>query len=256
MKKILIGLYGIICYILGLTSLIAFILFANNHFVDVGIATGMPILGAFSIDLPAGGFAGNPYIINYGLIALFGLQHTIMARQGFKDKLTKVLPKAMERSTYVLATALAIFILIFYWRAMSDIVWQIDAPILRSFINILFWAGWLISFLATQMIDGMHLMGVRQAMNADTPDAQNKNFVTPMFYKLVRHPIQTGIIIAMVATPDMTIGRAILASGVIIYIFIGLYCEERDLIKEFGDTYREYMKRVPGLFPRPFGPKK
>ena len=140
--------------------------------------------------------------------------------------------------------------MIFYWHPLPDLVWQVEGETARLIINVVFWAGWLITFLATQMIDGLHLMGVKQSFNADSPDSGTKNFVTPAFYKLVRHPIQTGVIIAMIATPDMTVGRLILAIGVIAYVFVGLFYEERDLIAEFGDTYRDYKKRVPALFPK------
>lgn len=242
-------LYGAAAYIIGLLSLVAFALFANNGFVELGLWLDDTILGVGAIDISALYLPGNPYIINFGLVAMFGIQHSVMARPGFKAGLTKVLPAALERSTYVLTTAIAIFVMILYWRPMVEMVWQVETDWLRTLLHLLFWLGWVITFLATQMIDGMHLMGVRQSFGATEPESTMKKFVTPAFYKLVRHPIQTGVIIAMLATPDMSVGRAILASGIIIYIFIGLYFEERDLIAEFGDTYRDYKKRVPALFP-------
>ncbi|WP_262696098.1 methyltransferase family protein [Kordiimonas aquimaris] len=256
MQKLIFGVYGLICYTLGLVSLIGFAFFANNTFVDIGLALNTPILGIFAIDIAAAMTPMPALLTNILLVILFALQHTVMARASFKAKLTKVVPAPLERSTYVLATALVIFVMLLFWRPMTDTIWSVEDPMLRTIISALFWGGWVITFLATQMIDGMHLMGIRQSMNADASDAQNKTFVTPLFYKLVRHPIQTGVIIAMLATPDMTEGRAILAVGIIIYIIVGLHYEEKDLIKEFGDTYRDYMKRVPGLFPRLFISKK
>lgn len=250
LRTVFFRLYGGLAYGLGLLSLIAFALFANNGFVELGIWFDDPVLGAFAIDLPTGGMRGNPYLFNMGLIALFGLQHSIMARPGFKAMLTKVLPAPLERSTYILATALAIFTLVLFWQPMVDLVWQVEMPWLRTILHLLFWVGWAITFFATQMIDGLHLMGVKQSFGAEKPQNHVKAFVTPAFYKFVRHPIQTGIIIAMLATPDMTVGRALLAIGMIGYIFIGLYFEERDLVGEFGDTYRDYRKRVPALFPK------
>lgn len=249
MTKLIFRLYGSVCYLLGLISLIAFALFANNGFVEVGIWLDEPVLGAFGIDLPAGGMAGNPYINNFGLIALFGIQHSVMARPGFKKILTKVIPESLERSTYVLATAVVIYALILFWRPMIDMVWQVEAEWLRTTLHLAFWFGWVITFLATQMIDGMHLLGVKQSFGSGSIGNTTKQFVTPAFYKLVRHPIQTGVVIAMLATPDMTMGRAVLAVGLIAYIFIGLYYEERDLIAEFGDTYRDYKAKVPALLP-------
>lgn len=250
MKTIMYRVYGFTAYLLGLISLIAFALFANNGFVNIGIWINDPLLGAFSIDLPAGVISGNPWLVNLGLIALFGIQHSVMARPGFKALLTKVFPAPLERSTYVLATAVVIFVLVFFWRPMPDLLWQAEAEWARTALHSLYWGGFLITFAATQMIDGAHLMGLRQSFRPEAPDGLAKNFVTPGLYKLVRHPIQTGVIIAMLATPDMTYGRALLAAGVILYIFIGLYYEERDLIGEFGATYRDYKTRVPALFPK------
>lgn len=250
MKSMFFRLYGLIAYGLGLLSLIAFTLFANNGFVSIGIWLDDPVLGAFGIDLPAAFMGGNAYLNNLALIALFGVQHSVMARPGFKAWLTRFLPAALERSTYILGTVLVIFTLILFWRPMVGLVWQVEADWLRTLLHAIYWLGWIISFLATQMIDGFHLMGLRQSFGADKPESQVKKLVTPGFYQFVRHPIQTGVVIAMLATPDMTVGRALLAAGVILYVAIGLYYEERDLIAEFGDTYRTYKKRVPALFPK------
>lgn len=250
LRTLLFRLYGLTAYGLGLISLIAFTLFANNGFVAVGLWLDDPVLGAFAIDLPARGFAGNPYLINVGWLLLFGLQHSIMARPGFKAMLTKVIPPALERSTYVLMTALVIFVMILYWRPMPDLVWQVEADWARTLVEAIYWLGILFTFAATNMIDGAHLMGIKQSFRPDRDESQAKKFVTPGFYKFVRHPIQTGLLVAMLATPDMTVGRAILAVGVIAYIVIGLYYEERDLIAEFGDTYRDYKARVPALLPK------
>lgn len=242
-------LYGGLCYLLGLASLIAFMLFANNGFVDVGFWLDMPILGAFAIDLPTVSLPAPPLLVNVGLIALFGLQHSVMARAGFKKTLTKFLPAVLERSTYILATAVFLGVIILFWQPMIGMVWQVTDPLLRGVITFMFWFGWVVSVLATQMIDGFHLFGLRQSFNPDQPESTTKHFTTPAFYKFVRHPIQTGVIIAMLASPDMSVGRAVLAISVIAYVFVGLFYEERDLIKEFGDTYRDYKARVPGLLP-------
>ncbi len=117
-------------------------------------------------------------------------------------------------------------------------------------INVIYLIGYAITVAATYMLNHNHLFGLQQAVGSGILD---KEFRTPFFYKYVRHPIQTGVLIAMIATPDMTYGRALLAAGIITYIFIGLYFEEKGLIAEFGDTYRDYKKRVPALLPNPFG---
>ncbi len=247
MSRIIIMAYGLISYILGVASLVLFILFANNHiglllpdYISLGIdhANTAPVS-------PAMAFA-----INVGLIALFGLQHTVMARQTFKSRLVALLPQAAERSTYVLMTAVVILVMVQYWQPMTSTIWSVEGETARLIITIAYFFGWGFTLAATYMINHNHLFGLQQSFKPDNPDAQAKEFVTPMFYKVVRHPIQTGVLIGMLATPDMTVGRATLAAGMIVYILIGLYYEERDLLDEFGDTYRDYKARVGGLLPR------
>ena len=239
----LIGyLYGSLSYLLGVASLVAFILFANNFMAPLG-------LESLNIDSPNTAPLGSALLINLLLIALFGVQHSVMARPGFKNSLTKLLPKHLERSTYVLATAAVIAMTIYYWQPMTSSLWQIDSPLARQLITAIYFLGWTITLVATFMLNHFHLFGLQQSFRPEEPDAGSKVFKTPMFYSLVRHPIQTGVVIGMLATPDMTVGRAVLAAGMIAYIAIGLYFEERDLMAEFGDTYGDYRKRVPALFP-------
>ena len=174
-----------------------------------------------------------------------------MARPSFKGFLTRFIPESLERSTYVLATAVVLIALIQFWQPMSDYsFWSVSDPTTRMAINVIYLIGYAITVAATYMLNHNHLFGLQQAVGSGILD---KEFRTPFFYKYVRHPIQTGVLIAMIATPDMTYGRALLAAGIITYIFIGLYFEEKGLIAEFGDTYRDYKKRVPALLPNPFG---
>ena len=240
-------MYGLLSYLLGIFSLIILIFAANNHMGIFDVETLLPL----NIDQFNGAPSRYPLLLNIGLLALFGLQHSIMARPGFKAKLVAVLPASLERSTYVLATAIVIIALVQYWQPMAGSLWHVENELGRQILNILFYTGWLITFLATYMLNHFHLFGLQQSFRSHDPDAGSKEFKTPLFYKLVRHPIQTGVAIAMLATPDMTTGRAVLAAGMLLYIAIGLYFEERDLITEFGDTYRDYKTRVPSLFPMP-----
>ena len=240
-------LYGLLSYLLGMLSLIVFVFAANNHMGIFGIETLLPL----NIDQFNGAPSSYPLLVNIGLLVLFGLQHSIMARPGFKAKLVAILPASLERSTYVLATAIVTIALVQYWQPMAGSLWHVENEIGRQILNILFYTGWLITFLATYMLNHYHLFGLQQSFRSNDPDAGSKEFKTPFFYKFVRHPIQTGVAIAMLAAPDMTAGRALLAAGMLLYIAIGLYFEERDLITEFGDTYRDYKKRVPALFPTP-----
>jgi len=237
--------YGLICYVLGVASLVLFILFANNH---IGIL--LPEHASLGIDHANTAPMSMPLLVNIGLIALFGLQHTVMARQSFKSRLVALLPQAAERSTYVLMTAVVILVMVQYWQPMTGSIWHVEGETARMVITGIFYFGWAFTLAATYMLNHNHLFGLQQSFKPHDPDAGAKEFVTPMFYKVVRHPIQTGVLIAMLATPDMTMGRATLAVGMIVYILIGLYYEERDLIAEFGNTYRDYKKRVGGLLPR------
>lgn len=244
MTGLVTKLYGLVCYVLGVASLLLFMLFANNH-----IGTLLPNHASLGIDTLNGPPSAYPLVVNIALLLLFGLQHTVMARPGFKSRLTKLLPRAAERSTYVLMTAVVILVMVQYWQPMAGSLWTVADPTARLVINIVYYLGWGISLAATYMINHRHLFGLQQSFGADDHTAGDKSFVTPLFYRFVRHPIQTGVVIAMVATPDMTGGRLALAVGMFIYILIGLAYEERDLIAEFGDTYRDYKARVPGLLP-------
>lgn len=247
MSRIIIMAYGLFCYLLGVASLVLFILFANNH---IGLL--LPDYMSLGIDHPntAPTSPMMAFVINVALIALFGLQHTVMARQSFKSRLVALLPRAAERSTYVLMTAIVILVMVEYWQPLTGTIWFVGDETARLVINIVYFFGWGFTLAATYMINHNHLFGLQQSFKPDDPDAQAKEFVTPMFYRVVRHPIQTGVLIGMLATPDMTVGRAVLAVGMIVYILIGLYYEERDLMAEFGDTYRDYKARVGGLLPR------
>lgn len=243
--KIIGMLYGLVCYLLGVTSLILFILFANNHMGVLG-NEGLTSLNINQLNGPPHPF---PILTNIGLLLLFGLQHSIMARPSFKARLTKFLPNSWERSTYVLATAIVLIALVEFWQPMNQPLWHLQNETLWLAVNLVFYAGWAVTLIATYLLNHFHLFGLQQTFKSVDPDTGMKEFKTPFFYKLVRHPIQTGVVIAMIAAPDMTTGRALLAIGMFVYIAVGLVYEERDLIKEFGDTYRDYKKRVPAVIP-------
>lgn len=243
MAHIIYALYGFISYALGLASLVAFMLFANNLF---GVALGENY-ASLNIDHYNGPAKPYPVFWNSMLLLVFGLQHSIMARPWFKHLLTRLMPERLERSTYILATAVALLLIVQFWQPVaSHTFWTVNDPTARLAINGLYLLGYGITVAATYMLSHNHLFGLTQSMGSGDTD---KTFRTPLFYKYMRHPIQTGILIAMLATPDMTYGRAVLAAGMIVYIFIGLYFEEKNLIEEFGDTYRDYKKRVPALLP-------
>ena len=245
MSRTIIVTYGLMCYLFSMAMLVLFILFANNH---MGVL-GSPDLTSLNIDQAHGDPLGSALPVNLGLLLLFGVQHSAMARGRFKQLLTRLIPASCERSTYVLATGVVLWLMVAYWQPMPVLLWKVEGETARAVINSIYYFGWMVTTLATFMLNHFHLFGLQQSFRPDDPDAGTKEFRTPGLYRLVRHPIQTGVVIAMLATPDMSIGRAVLAVGMLVYVVVGLMYEERDLIAHFGDTYHDYKKRVPAVLP-------
>ena len=189
-------------------------------------------------------------IFNLGLLLLFGLQHSIMARQRFKNWITQFIPPPLERSTYLYATTLVFILLILLWQPVEGRVWVLTAPlhiwIIRSFTI----QGIIIVMWAVLVQDPFEFIGWRQLRSAirNTP-FPNPVFKDPFPYSMVRHPIYFGTLLLFWATPDMGISRLIFCIGMTTYIFIGIYYEERSLRRTFGEKYEAYQKRVPRIFP-------
>lgn len=189
-------------------------------------------------------------LIDSGLIALFGLQHSVMARQGFKRAWTRVVPEPIERSVYCLATVAALVLLFAFWHPIEGSVWSVEAEGARIALWVLFGLGWTILFIATHLINHWELFGLAQAWrHFRGAQAQPPAFRTPFLYRWVRHPIYSGIFLAVWATPDMTMGHLLLAVGFSLYILIGIAFEERDLVKWHGEKYIEYRRRVGAIIP-------
>jgi protein-S-isoprenylcysteine O-methyltransferase Ste14 len=188
--------------------------------------------------------------INLALLALFGLQHSIMARESFKAAWTKIVPLSLERSVYCLATAIVLAAMFLWWHPIDGSVWTVESGAARSAIWAVFWFGWAFLFVATLLLNHFELFGLQQAwQHFQGKSIAPHTMKTPFLYKWVRHPIQTGVFIAIWATPDMTYSHLLFAIGYTIYIFIGLHYEEKDLIKEFGDDYVEYRRNVGKIIP-------
>jgi len=189
-------------------------------------------------------------VIDVGLIALFGLQHSIMARPRFKAAWTGVVSPAIERSLYCLASALCLIALYAFWHPIAGTVWSVENPAGRMALWALFLLGWTILFVATWLISHFELFGLAQAWRhfrgAAAPD---QPFRTPFLYRWVRHPIYSGFLLAFWSTPEMSYGHLLLAIGFSAYIFIGIAHEERDLIAQFGGHYSDYRKRVGMVVP-------
>ena len=195
--------------------------------------------------------------INLGLLTVFALQHSGMARPAFKRWWTQFVPKEIERSTYVLASNLAMIAFFAWWQPMGGTIWKIENAVGQGVLYGLFGLGWLILLISTFLVSHFDLFGLKQIWVAFTEQPYKESgFVTPWFYKLVRHPIYVGWIVIFWATPHMTFAHLLFAGGATGYILLAIPLEERDLIAAFGDRYRRYREQVPALIPRLFGRKK
>lgn len=189
-------------------------------------------------------------LIDIGLISLFGLQHSVMARPGFKARFTKIVPAALERSLYCLATVGVLALLFVGWHPIEGTVWSIENDLGQAVMRGLFWAGFGIVFISTWLLNHFELFGLQQAwQNLQGAKPTDPVMRTPAFYKVVRHPIYTGFFIAFWATPVMDYGHLLFAVGMTIYIMIGIAHEERDLVDLFGGQYEAYRQSVGAFIP-------
>jgi protein-S-isoprenylcysteine O-methyltransferase Ste14 len=238
MGKILGFLYGVVSYAIFFASFLYAIGFVEDAYVPKTIDSG--VAGALVPSL----------VINALLLGVFAIQHSVMARPAFKAAWTKIVPAAIERSTYVLLASLALVLLFWQWRPLPSVIWTAPAGAVSTALMTLSLAGWLIVLTSTFLINHFDLFGLRQvwayASGKEIPPA---DFKTPLFYRVVRHPIYLGFIIAFWAAPQMTLGRLVFAVATTGYILIGIQLEERDLVAMFGDTYRAYQKRVSMILP-------
>jgi protein-S-isoprenylcysteine O-methyltransferase Ste14 len=233
-------LYAVVAYAIFFATFLYLIAFVG----DLPLVPKTVDRGADSALLPA-------IAVNLGLIALFGLQHSVMARQGFKSAWTRIVPEPIERSTYVLLASLTLIVLFAFWQPIRGDLWRIENDAAAAVIWALFASGWAIVLLSTFLINHFELFGLQQVyLHARGSQAAAPQFRQPLFYKLVRHPLYTGFFLAFWATGHMTYGHLLLAAGMSVYMLIAIRYEERDLVRVFGPDYEEYRKRVGKLTPR------
>jgi protein-S-isoprenylcysteine O-methyltransferase Ste14 len=226
----------------------AYVAFLGTILYAIGFVAGLVV--PKTIDTGSIGPVGEALAIDVLLLTLFAVQHSVMARKPFKRWLTQFIPASIERSTYVLLASLALILVFWQWRPLPIIVWQLSDPTMAMALLGLSMVGWLIVFLSTFMINHFELFGLHQVLlNLIGRRAAEPRFKTRLLYKIVRHPIYLGFIIAFWATPMMTAGHLLFSLVTTAYIFVGIALEERDLIELFGDEYRRYRQRVATLIP-------
>lgn len=231
--------YAASCYTTFLAVFTYFILFSVGLFVPKTVNDGAPSSVAQAL------------LIDVALLLLFGVQHTIMARPAFKERLTRVIPAAAERSTFVLAASVCLGLLMFGWAPLPGTVWHTDHTPAVAVLYSVCAAGWTLLLASTFLIDHFELFGLKQGwLRALRKERVEGEFKKPALYRVVRHPMMLGFLLGFWATPNMTISHLTLAIGMTLYILVGIAFEERDLVRRFGQSYLEYQRSVPKLLPR------
>jgi len=243
MKRFIFFLYGVVCYLVFLVTFIYAIGFVGNYIVPKSIDAGYQ------------GGTGAVLIVNLLLLSLFAIQHSIMARQSFKKWWTKIIPQPIERSTYVLFSSIALIILFYFWRPMSGAIWNAQGTFLAPVLTALYFFGWFVVLTGTYLINHFNLFGLQQVyLSLKKSELQYPKFVTPLYYRFVRHPLMLGFIIAFWAAPVMTTCHLLFAIATTGYILVAIQLEEKDLVSFHGEDYKRYQREVSQIIPMP--PKK
>ncbi|HYC15043.1 MAG TPA: isoprenylcysteine carboxylmethyltransferase family protein [Stellaceae bacterium] len=240
MARFLGLLYGAAAYCLFVGTLLYAVGFVGNLWVPKSIDSGVP------------GPLVESVIVDLLLLGLFAVQHSVMARPGFKRWWTRIVPPVIERSTYVLLASLALLLLFWQWRPLPDLVWSVEDPVAAAVLAAMPWFGWAMLFFSTCLISHFELFGLSQVVaRFFGRELPSPSFDTPSLYRYVRHPIYLSFLLALWPTPAMSLGHLLFAAGATGYILVGIQLEERDLVVLFGDRYRRYRRQVGMLLPLP-----
>jgi len=238
MKRVLVLFYGLLAYLFFLGTFSYAVCFAGGIFVPKTIDRGLETPAAKAI------------VIDLVLLSIFAIQHSVMARQGFKRRWTQVVSWYAERSTYVVAASAALALVLWQWRPVPHVIWDVRGGWTEVFMWSLFSLGWGILLLSTFLVNHFELFGLQQVWgHFRGREFHSPAFKTPGLYRVIRHPLYAGFLIGFWATPLMTAGHMLFSVACSGYILLGIYFEERDLIKAFGQEYRNYRRRVPMLIP-------
>ena len=240
MSRLIAFVYGTIAYATFLLAFLYAIGFLGYIIVPKNVDSGEPAT------------LGMAILINVVLLGLFAVQHSVMARPGFKKWWTQFVPKSVERSTYVLFASLLLLLLYWQWRPLPTEVWNFEGSIVGTILTVVFWTGWVTVLASTFLINHFDLFGLRQVwMRLKDQEYTDLGFRTPGFYKMVRHPIMLGFLLAFWGAPVMTQGHLLFTVVTTAYIFVGIKLEERDLVGVFGERYQNYLKTVSAVIPMP-----
>lgn len=247
MKRALALLYCFVVYALFMGTVVYLVGFVGNLFVPKSIDKGF--------GEPAS--LGWALLINISLVALFALQHTSMARQGFKQWLTRMIPEAIERSTFILFTVVSLVLICLFWQPMPTVIYKVEQPVAAAILLGLSLLGWMTLVVSTFLIDHFEFAGLKQALHylrgTKIPEL---SFKTPGLYRIVRHPMLVGVLMGIWFTPVMTVGHLVFSLAFTAYIAMGVQFEERDLVRSFGKQYEDYKKKTPMFLPLPLGSAK
>ncbi|MCA8901872.1 MAG: isoprenylcysteine carboxylmethyltransferase family protein [Hyphomonas sp.] len=242
MLRALAILYSIACYAIGVAALVYLILFVAGLFVPVTVDVASP----FAPDISGLSAA----LWDATLVAIWGAQHTFMASAGFKKWWTRYCPATIERSTYLIFVTLFTAGLVLFWAPLPATIWDVSGSPLGYALLASYFCGWTITLIATFLINHFHLFGLQQAWTfLRRTQSKTETFRTPFFYRIVRHPMMTGILISLWSVPTLTTGRLVFNVAMSLYIFIGIYFEEKTLVADLGEEYEAYRRRVPSVIP-------